>query len=170
MHVPARQQFGPIVWSRNCICWSFFCPPQDFVRSERLCNAQQKKYGVLRRQIIGRVGGRKNKTRWIRQLGNNWWVTQCIYKVHSMPQQLEFKTRLHWSIKVLCVCWDLRKLAFAFFPVEICEIVFVGVFFFFEGRKTKNPFVCISCPPIGWMQIAKKCSFSSALGIGGRLY
>ena len=146
MHVPARQQRSHCGLEIAFVD-PFFCPPQDFVRSERLCNAQQKKYGILRRQIIGRVGGRKNKTRWIRQLGNNWWVTQCIYKVHSMPQQ-DLKTDFIGQSKCCCVCWDLRKLAFAFFPVEICEIDFVGVFFF-EGRKTKNPFVCISCPP--WM-------------------
>ncbi len=104
---------GPIVWSRNCICWSFFCPPRNFVRSERLCNAQQKRYGILRRQIIGRVGGRKNKTRWIRQQGNNWWVTQCIYKVHSMPQQDLKPDFIGQSKCCVCVCvCGLTKIGF----------------------------------------------------------
>ena len=72
---------------------------------------------------------------------------------------------------VVCVCvWTYENWLSHSFLLRYARLSSYRRLFFLEGRKTKNPFVCISCPPIGWMQIAKKCSFSSALGIGGRLY
>ncbi len=133
MHVLARRQRPHCVVSKLHLLILFLPATELCAVRTAVQRTAKKVYGVLRRQIIGRVGGRKNKTRWIRQLGNNWWVTQCIYKVHSMPQQ-DLKPDFIGQSK--CCVWGLTKIGFRILSCwDMRDWVRIGVFFF---RRTKD--------------------------------